>query len=247
MISDILSGTFDIKQFIVLVLAILIILPLHEFAHAYVAKLLGDNTAKNMGRLTLNPLAHLDMYGTIMMLLVGVGFAKGVPINPNNFKKPKVGMAISSLAGPVSNFLLTFVLIILHKVLFWSSFLMDPNVLYEMVYNGQSSAATVIYDISYLVFNLAFISAVLGIFNLIPIPPLDGSRIATMFLPEKLYFKIMQYEQYIMFAFILLVILDNRGSGVVGNVISYGGEMICDFFNNITAFIDKLFVTMGGL
>ena len=164
-------------------------LPVHECAHAWVASKLGDNTARNQGRITLNPMKHLDLFGSIAMIVVGFGWAKPVSINPRNFKNKKAGMAISSLAGPVSNGLLAYIVLIITKVVFYLGLMnnFDTGVLNEIL--------------SYII----MLNIGLGIFNLLPIPPLDGSRIATLFLPTKTYFKIMQYEQYIFIGVIILM------------------------------------------
>ncbi len=164
-------------------------LPVHECAHAWVASKLGDNTARNQGRITLNPMKHLDLFGSIAMIVVGFGWAKPVSINPRNFKNKKAGMAISSLAGPVSNVLLAYIVLIITKVVFYLGLMnnFDTGVLNEIL--------------SYII----MLNIGLGIFNLLPIPPLDGSRIATLFLPTKTYFKIMQYEQYIFIGVIILM------------------------------------------
>ncbi len=157
----------------------------HEFAHGYVAYKLGDNTAKNMGRLTLNPLAHLDVVGTISMIFFSFGWAKSVPVNPYYFKNPKRGMAITALAGPVSNFLMAFIGTVAY-VLYWR---------FTKTYSSQ-----IIYAFLYFI----QVNLVLMAFNLIPFPPLDGSKFVYAILSDKAYFKLMQYERYGMVAIIFL-------------------------------------------
>ena len=170
-------------------LAAVIVLTLHEFAHAFVAWKCGDPTAKFSGRMSLNPMRHFDPLGALCMLIGGVGWARPVGINPRNYRNPKVGMAISAAAGPVSNFLLAWLSMILYKV-----------VLYSGLAGRVSPLAMFLYDM--VVMNLS-----LAVFNLIPVPPFDGSRIVLLFLPERLYFKAMRYERYIMLAVLALVFL----------------------------------------
>lgn len=172
--------------------AILFAISVHESAHAWVAYKLGDPTAKNAGRISLNPLRHLNPVGMIMMLLVGFGWASPVMINAGNFKKPKVGMAVSSLAGPLSNLLLGFIGVA------------------GMVLTVQFGDLSIRIIQAIVLFFNVFISlnVSLAVFNLIPIPPLDGSRILLLFLPERVYFKIMRYEQYILIALIILMVTD---------------------------------------
>jgi len=170
---------------------ILIALSVHEVSHGFIAYKLGDPTARNMGRLTLNPIKHLDPIGALCMLIAGFGWAKPVPINTRYFKKPRRDMALSALAGPMSNFLLAFIGVILEAV-FAKIFTSAPPTSERMLY---------VYQITLLFFNM-FISLNigLGLFNLIPCPPLDGSRIFYVFLPPKYYFGVMKYERYISLA-----------------------------------------------
>ena len=179
---------------LVLVFCVLLSLSVHELGHGLAAYAMGDYTAKSSGRLSLNPLHHLDPIGAICLFLFGFGWAKPVPVNPYNFKNQKGGMVLTSLAGPFTNFILAFIAQIgvaaLGSITFRSA-----NIGYDI--------ASVFYMIcSYMVImNLG-----LAIFNLIPVPPLDGSKVLSSVLPTDLYFKYMQYEQ---FGLILLILLIN--------------------------------------
>lgn len=177
----------ELLEILTKLIAIALVLPMHEFAHAYAALKMGDTTARDQGRLTLNPLKHLSLMGTLMMLLVGIGYAKPVPVRAQNFKNPKRGMALTALAGPLSNLLMALVLYSIEKIL------------YGCVLVTGSTAAfwSPLLSVLYLLF---WINLSLAVFNLLPIPPLDGSRIIALVLPERLYFKIMRYEQIIMLA-----------------------------------------------
>ena len=154
--------------------AILVCLTLHELAHGLVAYMLGDHTAKDQGRLSLNPFAHLDLMGTIMILFFGFGYAKPVPVNMYNFKNPKAGMALVAAAGPLMNILITAVCFVLYGI--------------NMVKTPGSFAGQMVYYV-------AIISASLAVFNLIPIPPLDGSKVLFSFLPNKAYASSIQGNQ----------------------------------------------------
>lgn len=186
-------------------------LPSHEFAHAYAAYKLGDNTAKYQGRLTLNPFKHLDLFGSVMILLVGVGYAKPVPVNMMNFKNRKRDMAITALAGPLMNLLFGVVFVFL-DVLFYQ--LLTVKIVFS------SLTLIKIYTIIHFVLQtVAYISISLAIFNLIPIPPFDGSRILGYFLPDRIYYKIMQYEQ-IIFIVVLVALWFGFLSGPLNKMIT---------------------------
>ncbi len=163
-------------------LVLLTAFPIHECAHALTAHWLGDDTAKNQGRISLNPFKHLDLLGAVFMLIAGFGWAKPVPINPNNFKNRKVGMALSSLAGPFSNLLLSYISIIVYKILAYVNLLQNNSVI-------DALSTVFLYSV--------FLNVGLAVFNLLPVPPLDGSRIFNLVLPERIYFKVMRYENVI--------------------------------------------------
>jgi len=162
---------------------ILLALSLHEAAHGYVAYKCGDPTAKALGRLTLNPLKHLDPMGTVLMLLTGYGWAKPVPINTRYFKNPKKGMALTALAGPVMNLILGLIGALVYAML--CRFL------------GSSDSSLVTAALLFFYY-FAVLNVTYAVFNLIPLPPFDGSRVLLLFLPTKWYFGIMKYERVIM-------------------------------------------------
>ena len=175
-------------------LATLLILTVHEYAHAYAAYKLGDNTARAFGRLSLNPLKHLDPLGAICMVFFHFGWAKPVPINARNFKNPKRDFAISALAGPLSNMIFAFFSAFLYLLLL-SIF---KDVEFNSEFTFKLAQNTVLFVYIFHAINIG-----IGIFNLIPIPPLDGSRILNVVLPPKYYFGIMRYERKIYLGLIL--------------------------------------------
>lgn len=183
----------DLPLYLMRIPVILLSLTIHEVAHGWIASRLGDPTAKNLGRLSLNPLKHLDPIGTIMMLVFGFGWAKPVPINARYFKNKRRDMALTALAGPVSNLLLAFIGIFFYMVL--------SRTLYDALVSDNSLAYVIILFF-YVFYTL---NLYLAIFNLLPIPPLDGSRILFVILPDRYYFGIMKYERYIMLAMMLLL------------------------------------------
>ena len=209
----------DFFDIIVRAIVLLTAIPVHEAAHAYVADKLGDPTAKYMGRLTLNPMAHFDLMGSVAMILFGIGWAKPVPINPLKFKDQKKGMAISAAAGPISNVIVAAISLAIAKIIWYASYV-----------TGVNTVITTLYTIFR---SMSFINISLAIFNLIPIPPFDGSRIFNYFLPDKFYFKIMEYERYIFLA--LFVVLF---TGILDLPISLLSGLVYNAVDKLTIFVD---------
>lgn len=191
MLGDLISGNIDFIDALIYILSTLAVifltLPIHEFAHAFAADKLGDPTPRYQGRLTLNPFAHLDIIGSLCILFFGVGFAKPVQVNPYNFKNSKSGMAIVAFAGPCSNLIVAFLSLLIVKII--SLFAVSQIAIY----------------IALFLVGVARINVSLAVFNLIPVPPLDGSRILGVVLPDRIYYKIMRYERYIYIALMLLI------------------------------------------
>ena len=195
------------------VLAVLICLTVHETCHGLAALTLGDPTAKRMHRLSFNPLHHIDWLGLLAMFLCGFGWAKPVPVDMRYFKNPKIGMALTALAGPASNFLLA----LLARFSAWMTSALAPM-------NAFS-----VWLFSFLL-TLALLSIGLGLFNLIPIPPLDGSKVLFSFLPEKAYYTLMRYERYGMVVMLLIVWLDLGSSYLSAAILSVYQWMAGLFF-----------------
>ena len=208
--SDVI-GNLNWSVLIDMLLAVipaLICITLHELSHGFVAYKLGDNTAKNMGRLTLNPIKHIDIFGLIMMVVFKFGWAKPVPVNMRNFKNPKRDMAITALAGPLSNVLICCV------VLF----------IYGLVYLPCNLAGTEFAgSLLYAVYITAYLSIALAIFNIIPIPPLDGSKVLFSLMSDEGYMKLMRYERYGM-----LLLLARIGTDALGNPLYAATEFVFD-------------------
>lgn len=188
-----------IQVYILRAIAMLFIIPAHEAAHAFVSYRLGDPTAKNYGRMTLNPMAHFDPWGALCMIVAGFGWAKPVPADVRRFKNPKRDMAISAAAGPLCNLLLAYIAMILFKLS------LNLLIYLELGANPKAEVATAVSYFTMFFSVFIQLNLSLAIFNLIPIPPFDGSRILLLFLPQKLYFGVMKYERYLALLILVLV------------------------------------------
>ncbi len=209
MLGELISGKFGFTDAIIYILSTMVVifltLPIHEFAHGFIADKLGDPTPRYQGRLTLNPFAHIDYIGSLCILLFGFGWAKPVQVNSYNFKSPKRDMALTALAGPVSNIVVALISMILaNAVIVITNSLRFYYVMAFFMYVAQ-------------------INVYLAVFNLIPIPPLDGSRILSVLLPNRYYYKLMRYERYIYYGLLALLFLGaldiplaNASSAVMG-------------------------------
>ena len=171
------------------VAAVFLCLTIHETCHGLAALALGDPTAKSMHRLSLNPLRHIDWFGLALMFVAGFGWAKPVPVNPNYFRKPKQGMAITALAGPISNILLAILFLGISRVIY----------LYAPYSDGMNTL------FNWCLYTVVPMSVGMGIFNLIPLPPLDGSKVVAVLLPDDAYGKLMRYERWGMLLLMVLL------------------------------------------
>lgn len=178
-------GDINLQDIIIRTIAVLVAIIPHEMAHGYAAYLCGDETAKNDGRLSLNPLHHLDPIGTICLIFFKFGWAKPVMINPNNFRDRKKGTFFVSIAGVLTNFILAIIAVIIMKYIRLSDFVFE------------------------LFMNIFWFNIILGVFNLIPIPPLDGSKLLFSFLPPKYEYYLIKYEKYGYIILLLLIMTDN--------------------------------------
>lgn len=178
-------GNINLQDIIIRTIAVLVAIIPHEMAHGYAAYLCGDETAKNDGRLSLNPLHHLDPIGTICLIFFKFGWAKPVMINPNNFRDRKKGTFFVSIAGVLTNFILAIISVIIMKYIRLSDFVFE------------------------LFMNIFRFNIILGVFNLIPIPPLDGSKLLFSFLPPKYEYYLIKYEKYGYILLLLLIMTDN--------------------------------------
>ena len=217
-LSDIMSGDFSFVDFVIYASSIAFVVfcatPLHEFAHALIAVKLGDDTPRLRGRLTINPSAHIDKRGAIMIFLFGFGYAKPVEVRMRKFKKPKRDMALVALAGPVCNIIQALIAMFIYNALKYASVNID-NVMFTYM--------------SLFFFYAAVINTNLAVFNLLPIPPLDGSRLATALLPAKYYYKILQYERYIMIGLFVLLF-----TGILSTPLSFLSSLVISLLNTIT-------------
>ena len=213
-------------QFLPRLVVLLICISVHEFAHGYVAYKLGDNTAANMGRLTLNPIKHFDLFGSLALLFIGFGWAKPVPVNPRAFRNPRRDFALVAAAGPLSNIIMAIIVMSILRVILG---LISPQTYFHSATFNQFYG---------LLFAIIHLNLVLAVFNMLPVPPLDGSRILYAFLPDRLYFGVMRYERIIMIALIALLFM-----GYLTNIILAGTNQLLRFVIFITQPISMI---LGG-
>lgn len=221
MLSLLRSG--DIKMIVIYLIAVFLSLSIHEMAHALVSYWLGDSTAKRKGRISLNPFRHIDWAGFICLLLFGFGWAQPVPVNPYEYKDPKMGMAWSALAGPVANFLLAFICILFFDLL----------TIFAREFVGQGIGSFLIS----LLAQTALMSTGFGVFNLIPIPPLDGAKVFWAFLPDRYYFRLNNPPAWMTLAFFVLI-----ASGLFIEPLSLMRSTLVNWMENGALWLIRLFI-----
>lgn len=202
--------------------------PVHECAHAWAAEKMGDNTARDAGRITLNPFKHLSLWGTLFMIFMGFGWADPVPVNPGNFRNPKKGMALTALAGPVSNLIMAFAATIIFRVLF-------------AVYYSSEAEMSLIYYLLFIFQYVIILNIGLAVFNLLPIPPLDGSRIFNLVMSDSTYFKVMKYERYIFLVLMAVIWL-----GLLDAPLAWLREKALDLMFFLTGWVDYIMMLILG-
>lgn len=222
MLFDVFSGDADFFILMIRLFSRLFVIfctmPIHEYAHALIATKLGDQTPRLSGRLTLNPMAHISPLGALMIILCGFGYAKPVSVNPRNFKDSKKGMALTAIAGPISNLIMGFIFTFV-----------------SVIFSGlEYSTLTNAFN-SFFLF-AAVININLAVFNLLPIPPLDGSRILQLLIPAKYYYKFLEYERYITIVVFVLIL-----TGVLSEPLSEMSDKIFEIFYYVANLPFKLF------
>lgn len=223
MLREAISGTIGLSDFITYAISAIVVIfltmPVHEFAHAFAANKLGDPTAKYLGRLSINPLKHIDWVGAACILLFGFGWAKPVPINSRYFRRGKTDVAITAFAGPLSNLVVAFAAMLLMFIF--------AAIFRQFVF--------IVYITAFLYY-IAIININLAVFNLVPIPPLDGSKILAALLPNNVYYKLMQYERYL--SIILMVLLY---TGILSGPLSTVSDAIYSGFFSVLNAIFSIF------
>ncbi|MBQ8688266.1 MAG: site-2 protease family protein [Ruminococcus sp.] len=219
---------FDFFTIIARIIVILLILPVHEFAHAFVARRCGDRTAEYSGRLTFNPFSHVDPIGALLLLLTGFGWAKPVPIDPRLMRNPRRGIILTSLAGPGSNLIVAYIALVLYRFLFW-------------IPMESLTAINTVSSITTILFYFISINIGLALFNLIPIPPLDGSKVLIQFLPTRAVLWMQQNQMLISIVFLVVICTD-----ILDRPLGWLGNWVLTFFSFATDWVDLLMNAIIG-
>ena len=214
----------NLIRYLTMAVVVVTALPVHEAAHGWVADRLGDRTARNAGRLTLNPLAHLDLFGSLALVLFGFGWAKPVPVNPSQMRKPKSGLVLTALAGPASNILMAGIVMILFKV--------------YLNFAPVGTASGVVFG--QIIYTVLQTNLTLAVFNLLPVPPLDGSTLLTALLPVKWRMKLIKLEKVFYIALILLLYL-----GVLQIPMNWAAKLLFNGLDRVTVWVDLLLQLAG--
>ena len=228
-----MSFTMAVIEILAVLLIVFVVLPFHEWAHAFTALKLGDTSIRYRGRLTLNPMAHIDPVGALALLLFGIGWAKPVPIDPRNFKRPKLYMGVTALMGPVSNFVAALV----GGLVFNALYRFTPD-LFEQYWLGVIGTEKAFgYFLVLFLMIYIDINVTLAVFNFLPIPPLDGSKILFIFLPDRLVAKFYRYERFISMGLIAVLWLSAMNVPVFryfGDGLNYIQSAVSDFVIRLT-------------
>ncbi len=221
-------GRETIFLWLVRVIVLITAMPVHECAHALAAQALGDDTAKKSGRLTLNPLRHLDPFGSALIIFAGFGWAKPVPVNTRKLRRPRRDMALTAAAGPLSNVLLAAVFMTALKLI-----LFDPTL-------RDSRPAWYLFEVLEIMLG---VNLSLAVFNLLPIPPLDGYKLFGALLPPRLYFRVMDYEQYVMIGIFALMMASQflGWPGVFSAPIEWGTGYLLRLLDTLTGALGRIF------
>ena len=227
-----LSVTVRLILMIFLPVTVIFSLAAHEFAHGFVSDFLGDPTARRAGRLTLNPLKHIDPLGFLCLMFFGFGWAKPVPVNPRYYANPKKGMAVTAFSGPLVNLFIGIISTVYLALLVW---FYETGIITVFPVIGKMSGQ-VYLALSTGLYIVLYLNIMLAVFNMIPVPPLDGSRLMLAFLPEEKYFRLMRYERYTVLLIFLLL-----WTGIFNRLF----EIIADFVilgvgNTVFYFLDSI-------